>query len=70
VRAYEENYYCRSKVAVENLARDLFSNRPDTVLTVFRVAPLFGPHTRNMFSETYGLRRSPRPRWAPWPTTT
>jgi UDP-glucose 4-epimerase len=61
VQVFEENYYSKSKVAVENMVRDFFRNHPEITLTVLRVALVFGPHIDNMFSETYGLKVASAP---------
>lgn len=61
IQVYEENYYNKSKVAVERMLETMFSDRPDMIVTVLRVALVFGPHTRNMFSETYSLKVAAAP---------
>jgi len=61
VQVYEDNYYSKSKVAVERMVQAFFADHPDIVLTVLRVALLFGPHTRNMFAQTYGLKVASAP---------
>ncbi len=61
IQVYEENYYNKSKVAVEKMIDRMFSAQPGVTVTILRVALVFGPHTRNMFSETYGLKVAAAP---------
>ncbi len=51
----EDNYYNSSKVEVENFVTGFFKDSPDIILTVLRVALLFGPNINNMFSALFSL---------------
>ncbi|MDZ7295371.1 MAG: NAD-dependent epimerase/dehydratase family protein [candidate division KSB1 bacterium] len=61
IQVYEENYYNKSKIAVEKMIERMFSSRPEVTVTILRVALVFGPRTQNMFSKTYGLKVAASP---------
>ncbi|MEW6444239.1 MAG: SDR family oxidoreductase [bacterium] len=52
-------YYSVDKVEVEKVFEEFKSRHPEILLTIFRPSLIFGPNTRNMFSQMFEFKVMP-----------